>query len=374
MSALERPLSAMPAAARNAAPQKHFLHVVGARPNFMKAAPMIRALSRRGSVQTLVHTGQHYDFNMSEVFFEQLGLPRQATNLEVGPGSHAKQTAEIMMRLEPVLLEQEPAAVVVYGDVNSTVAAALVSAKLRIPLVHVEAGLRSFDRSMPEEINRLLTDQVADTLFTPSAEADENLQREGIAREKIFRVGNVMIDSLVRLLPESAQHLPPHLPDKFALVTLHRPGNVDVPAYLRQLLGTFAELSKKMPIIFPVHPRTRLRIGELHLDVMPNGTLHLLDPLPYLSFLALEQRATVVITDSGGIQEETTFLRVPCLTLRESTERPITVTLGSNTLVGREIGRLVGEFESVLAGRPKRGAIPPLWDGHAAERIAAILA
>jgi len=374
MSALERPLSAMPAAARNAAPQKHFLHVVGARPNFMKAAPMIRALSRRGSVQTLVHTGQHYDFNMSEVFFEQLGLPRQATNLEVGPGSHAKQTAEIMMRLEPVLLEQEPAAVVVYGDVNSTVAAALVSAKLRIPLVHVEAGLRSFDRSMPEEINRLLTDQVADTLFTPSAEADENLQREGIAREKIFRVGNVMIDSLVRLLPESAQHLPPHLPDKFALATLHRPGNVDVPAYLRQLLGTFAELSKKMPIIFPVHPRTRLRIGELHLDVMPNGTLHLLDPLPYLSFLALEQRATVVITDSGGIQEETTFLRVPCLTLRESTERPITVTLGSNTLVGREIGRLVGEFESVLAGRPKRGAIPPLWDGHAAERIAAILA
>jgi len=335
---------------------------------------MIRALSRRGSVQTLVHTGQHYDFNMSEVFFEQLGLPRQATNLEVGPGSHAKQTAEIMMRLEPVLLEQEPAAVVVYGDVNSTVAAALVSAKLRIPLVHVEAGLRSFDRSMPEEINRLLTDQVADTLFTPSAEADENLQREGIAREKIFRVGNVMIDSLVRLLPESAQHLPPHLPDKFALATLHRPGNVDVPAYLRQLLGTFAELSKKMPIIFPVHPRTRLRIGELHLDVMPNGTLHLLDPLPYLSFLALEQRATVVITDSGGIQEETTFLRVPCLTLRESTERPITVTLGSNTLVGREIGRLVGEFESVLAGRPKRGAIPPLWDGHAAERIAAILA
>jgi len=374
MSALERPLGAMPAAARNAAPQKHFLHVVGARPNFMKAAPMIRALSRRGSVQTLVHTGQHYDFNMSEVFFEQLGLPRQATNLEVGPGSHAKQTAEIMMRLEPVLLEQEPAAVVVYGDVNSTVAAALVSAKLRIPLVHVEAGLRSFDRSMPEEINRLLTDQVADTLFTPSAEADENLQREGIAREKIFRVGNVMIDSLVRLLPESAQHLPPHLPDKFALATLHRPGNVDVPAYLRQLLGTFAELSKKMPIIFPVHPRTRLRIGELHLDVMPNGTLHFLDPLPYLSFLALEQRATVVITDSGGIQEETTFLRVPCLTLRESTERPITVTLGSNTLVGREIGRLVGEFESVLAGRPKRGAIPPLWDGHAAERIAAILA
>ncbi|HYL67637.1 MAG TPA: UDP-N-acetylglucosamine 2-epimerase (non-hydrolyzing) [Candidatus Limnocylindria bacterium] len=374
MRTLEMPLVATPAAAGKDTSQKHFLHVVGARPNFMKAAPVIRALGEKGSRQTLVHTGQHYDFNMSEVFFEQLGLPRQEINLEVGSGSHSKQTAEIMMRLEPVLLERKPAAVVVYGDVNSTVAAALVSAKLGIPLVHVEAGLRSFDRSMPEEINRVLTDQIANILFTPSAEADENLLREGVARERIFRVGNVMIDSLARLLPESAQHLPPHLPEKFALVTLHRPGNVDVPAYLKQLLGTFEELSRKIPIIFPVHPRTRQRIGELHLDRMPNGTLHLLDPLPYLSFLALEQRATVVITDSGGIQEETTFLRVPCLTLRENTERPITVTLGSNKLVGREIGRLVEELELVLAGRPKRGEIPPLWDGHAAERIAAILA
>lgn len=340
----------------------------------MKAAPVIRALRERGSRQTLVHTGQHYDFNMSEVFFEQLGLPRRGTNLEVGPGSHARQTGEIMMRLEPVLLEKNPDAVLVYGDVNSTVAAALVSAKLRIRLAHVEAGLRSFDRSMPEEINRVLTDQISDLLFTPSAEADENLLREGIAPEKIFRAGNVMIDSLVLFLPGSARHLPPELPPKFALVTLHRPANVDEPAFLRQLLGTLAELSKKITVIFPVHPRTRQRIQELHLNAIPNGTLQLLDPLPYLTFLALEQRATVVITDSGGIQEETTFLRVPCLTVRENTERPITVSLGSNTLVGREITRLVAELDSVLAGRPKRGGIPPLWDGHAAMRIAAILA
>jgi UDP-N-acetylglucosamine 2-epimerase (non-hydrolysing) len=357
----------------NGTARKHFLHVVGTRPNFMKAAPVIRALGDKGSRQTLVHTGQHYDINMSEVFFEQLGLPRGETNLEVGPGSHAKQTAEVMTRLEPVLLANKPDAVVVYGDVNSTVAAAIVSAKLCIPVVHVEAGLRSFDRSMPEEINRVLTDQISDLLFTPSVEADGNLLREGIASEKIFRTGNVMIDSLVRLLPESAQHLPPHLPDKFALVTLHRPSNVDEPEFLRRLLDTFEELSKKIPVIFPVHPRTRQRIGELHLDALPNGTLHLVDPLSYLSFLALEQRATVVITDSGGIQEETTFLRVPCLTIRENTERPVTVALGSNTLVGRELSRLVDELEAVLAGRAKRGEVPPLWDGHAAERIAAVL-
>lgn len=334
----------------------------------------MRALRERKCRQTLVHTGQHFDFNMSEVFFEQLGLPRPDSNLEVGPGSHAKQTAEIMMRLEPVLLEKKPDAVVVYGDVNSTIAAALVAAKLGIQVVHVEAGLRSFDRSMPEEINRLLTDQISDTLFTPSTNADENLLREGIARDKIQCVGNVMIDSLVRLLQESEEHLPAHLPKEFALVTMHRPANVDVPAFLRQLLATFAELSKKISVIFPVHPRTRQRIAELDLDVMPNGTLHLLDALPYLSFLALERRAAFVITDSGGVQEETTFLRIPCLTVRENTERPITVELGSNTLVGREPGRLADELELVLRGQGKRGEIPPLWDGHAGDRIAAILA
>ncbi|MGH9714423.1 MAG: non-hydrolyzing UDP-N-acetylglucosamine 2-epimerase [Candidatus Acidiferrales bacterium] len=353
--------------------QKHFLHVVGARPNFMKAAPVVRALREKGSRQTLVHTGQHFDCNMSEVFFEQLGLPQPDSNLAVGPGSHAVQTAEVMMRLEPLLRERKPDAVVVYGDVNSTIAAALLAAKLGIHVVHVEAGLRSFDRSMPEEINRLLTDQISDTLFTPSADADENLRREGIAGDKIHRVGNVMIDSLAHLLRESGEHLPANLPAEFALVTMHRPANVDVPEFLRELLATFAELSKKISVIFPVHPRTRQRIAELSLGTMPNGTLHLLDPLPYLSFLALEQRATFVITDSGGIQEETTFLRVPCLTVRENTERPITVAVGSNKLVGREVSRLIEEADLVLGGRGKRGKIPPLWDGHAAERIAAIL-
>lgn len=351
----------------------HILHVVGARPNFMKAAPVIRALSKRNGRQTLVHTGQHYDFNMSKVFFEQLGMPAPDVNLGAGGGSHAKQTAEIMMRLEPVLQERRPDLVVVYGDVNSTAAAALVCAKLLVRVAHVEAGLRSFDRTMPEEINRVLTDQISDVLFTHSSEADENLRREGIAGNRIRRVGNVMIDTLLRLLPESAAHQPPDLPQRYALVTLHRPSNVDDPVFLRQLFQTLAELSQKVPVVFPVHPRTRQRIVELVLDGHQNGKLRLLDPLPYLSFLALEQKAAVVITDSGGIQEETTFLRIPCLTVRENTERPVTVTLGSNTLVGRKIGRLLEEAEKALSGDAKRGEIPPLWDGHAADRIAAAL-
>ena len=351
----------------------HILHIVGARPNFMKAAPVIRALAEKAGQQTLVHTGQHYDFNMSEVFFEQLGMPAPNVNLEVGSSSHAKQTAEIMTRLEPVLLDHKPDAVLVYGDVNSTVAAALVCSKLLIPVVHVEAGLRSFDRTMPEEINRLLTDQISEVLFTPSSDADENLLREGITRDKIRLVGNVMIDTLVRLLPESAEHMLPGLPEEYVLVTLHRPANVDAPAFLRQLLRTLAEISQRISVLFPVHPRTRQRVMDLGPDIVPNGKLRLLDPLPYLSFLALQQRAAMVITDSGGIQEETTFLKVPCLTVRENTERPVTVTLGSNTLVGRETGRLLEETEKVLAGRAKQGTVPPLWDGHASERIAAVL-
>ena len=351
----------------------HLLHVVGARPNFMKAAPVIRALADKGARQTLVHTGQHYDFNMSQAFLEQLGMPAPEVNLEAGSSSHAKQTAEIMMRLEPVLLEGKPDIVLVYGDVNSTVAAALVCSKLLITVVHVEAGLRSFDRTMPEEINRLLTDQISEMLFTPSREANENLLREGISQDKIRLVGNVMIDTLLRFLPESARHVPPGLPERFVLVTLHRPNNVDPPGSLRSLLGTLVELSQGIPVLFPVHPRTRQRIIDLGPDIVPNGRLRLLDPLPYLPFLALEQSATLVITDSGGIQEETTFLKVPCLTVRENTERPITVTLGSNILVGQEMGRLLEESGKVLAGHPKRGEIPPFWDGHAAERIAAAL-
>jgi UDP-N-acetylglucosamine 2-epimerase (non-hydrolysing) len=351
----------------------HLLHIVGARPNFMKAAPVIRALAEKATRQTLVHTGQHYDFNMSEVFLKQLGMPVPDIDLQVGSGSHAKQSAEIMIRLEPVLLERKPDMVVVYGDVNSTVAAALVCSKLLIPVVHVEAGLRSFDRTMPEEINRLLTDQLSAMLFTHSSDAGENLLREGIASEKIRLVGNVMIDTLVRFLPESSRHMPPGIPEKYILATLHRPANVDAPDFLRQLLLTFAKLSHTACVLFPVHPRTRQRIRDLDLGAVSNGKLRLLEPLPYLAFLALEQRAAVVITDSGGIQEETTFLKVPCLTVRESTERPVTVSRGSNILVGRDVTRLLEETENVLAGRAKHGEIPPLWDGCAAQRIAAAL-
>lgn len=345
-------------------------HIVGARPNFMKVAPVLRALKeRKNVVQSLIHTGQHYDLNMSEVFFQQLGIPAPDVNLAVGSGTHAKQTAEIMIRLEPVVVEGQPDIVLVYGDVNSGVAAALVCAKLGVRIAHVEAGLRSFDRTMPEEINRLVTDQLADLLFTPSADGDENLRREGIAAEKIFLVGNVMIDSLVRLLP-SAQNTTTDLPERYALVTLHRPANVDHSGTLKGILETLLEVNRDLAVVFPAHPRTRQRIVDFGLH---SEQLRLLDPLPYVDFLGLQSRATVVITDSGGIQEETTYLRVPCLTMRENTERPVTVTLGTNTLVGHDRKKLISELSKILAGRPKTGAVPPLWDGHAGERIAAVL-
>lgn len=346
------------------------LHTVGARPNFMKAAPVIQALAQRGHRQILVHTGQHYDPNMSDVFLQQLDMPRPDVNLEVGSGSHAQQTAEVMIRLEPVLLERKPDIVLVYGDVNSTLAAALVCVKLRIPVAHVEAGLRAFDQSMPEEINRLLTDQISDMLFTPSSDADENLLREGITRDKIRLVGNVMIDTACRLLPKAAGHMLTGLPDRYALVTLHRPANVDDAAFMDQVARTLSAWSREIAIVFPMHPRTRQRFKDLRLETICNGNFHLLGPLPYLSFLALQQRATLVITDSGGVQEETTFLKVPCLTVRESTERPVTVITGTNVLVGRDMARLSEGIERVLSGHSKKGEIPPLWDGHAAERIA----
>jgi UDP-N-acetylglucosamine 2-epimerase (non-hydrolysing) len=345
------------------------LHVVGARPNFMKAAPVVRALQGRGVPQTLVHTGQHYDANMSDVFFAQLGMPAPDVNLEVGSGSHAAQTAAIMTRFEPVVGERRPDVVLVYGDVNSTIAAALVCAKLSVRVGHVEAGLRSFDRTMPEEINRVLTDQLADLLFTPSQDGDVNLQREGISAERIHCVGNVMIDSLVRLLP-SARERRNGLPQRYALVTLHRPSNVDDEGKLKSILGALLDIHGALEIVFPVHPRTRQRIAQWGLAT---GKLHLLEPLPYLEFLALQQRATVVLTDSGGIQEETTYLGVPCLTLRNNTERPITVTMGTNVLVGDDPARLKSELMRVLEGKAKKGSVPPLWDGHAAERIAKIL-
>jgi UDP-N-acetylglucosamine 2-epimerase (non-hydrolysing) len=337
----------------------------------MKAAPVLRALAKWPTVeQTLVHTGQHYDSNMSEIFFTQLEIPAPDVNLGVGSGSHARQTAEIMSRFEPVVLERRPDVVLVYGDVNSTVAAALVCAKIGVCVGHVEAGLRSFDRSMPEEINRITTDRLADFLFTPSEDADLNLEHEGIPPEKICRVGNVMIDSLVRLLPVAARVPKNGLAERYALVTLHRPSNVDDSQTLKNILESLFEINESLDVIFSVHPRTRQRIAEFGLEA---GRLHLLEPLPYIEFLALQRRAAVVITDSGGIQEETTYLGVPCLTLRNNTERPVTVSLGTNVVVGQDRKKLSSELLKIVEGKAKKGVIPPLWDGYAGERIADVL-
>jgi UDP-N-acetylglucosamine 2-epimerase (non-hydrolysing) len=347
------------------------IHVVGTRPNFMKVAPVLRALAkRRGIRQTLVHTGQHYDTNLSNVFFQQLGLPDPDINLKVGSGTQAVQTAEIMSRLEPVVLEGKPDLALVYGDVNSTVAAALVCVKLNVRIGHVEAGLRSFDRTMPEEINRVVTDQLADILFTPSEDGDSNLLREGISREKIHFVGNVMIDSLVWLLPEIIQYTGNEIPKPYALVTLHRPSNVDDCGVLKGILKSLMEVSQELAVVFPVHPRTRRRISEFGLKT---ENLRLLDPLPYIEFLALVRAASVVITDSGGVQEETTYLGVPCLTVRNNTERPVTVSMGTNVVVGQDARKLRVELAKILKDKTKKGSVPPLWDGHAGERIADVL-
>jgi UDP-N-acetylglucosamine 2-epimerase (non-hydrolysing) len=348
------------------------LHVVGARPNFMKVAPVEAALARHAGVdQTIVHTGQHYDAAMSDVFFRQLGIPAPDFNLEVGSGSHAGQTAEIMVRIERVILDVRPDLVLVYGDVNSTVAAALVCAKLLVPVGHVEAGLRSFDRTMPEEVNRVLTDRVADLLFTPSADGNENLVREGVAPERIHLVGNVMIDTLVRLLPQAVP--PPHADKSYALATLHRPSNVDDPEGLGAIIGALNRIAAEIDIVFPVHPRTRRMLGQIA-GLELSGRLRLADPAGYREFLGLPRHAAFIITDSGGIQEESTYLGVPCLTVRENTERPVTVTVGSNILVGRDMERLETEARKILAGEAKSGSVPPLWDGKAGERIADVVA
>jgi UDP-N-acetylglucosamine 2-epimerase (non-hydrolysing) len=360
----------------------HILHVVGARPNFMKASPVLCALRSHPSVrQTLVHTGQHYDAAMSEVFFQQLGMPEPDSNLGIGSSSHAQQTAAVMQAFEPVLCAHNPDMVLVYGDVNSTLAAALVCSKLHVPIAHVEAGLRSGDRSMPEEINRLLTDQICDLLFTPSADGDENLAREGINPAKIHCVGNVMIDSLRAILPRAQECFPKDVTLPYALVTLHRPSNVDDLPWLSDLLRTLSDLSTKLNIVFPVHPRTRQRLHDLGFVATRDASrLRFLDPLPYLEFIALQSRAALVITDSGGIQEETTFLGVPCLTVRENTERPITVTLGTNQMVGRDLGKLRLVAEKIVASAvpDQSPRLPdlkriPLWDGKASDRIAQIL-
>jgi UDP-N-acetylglucosamine 2-epimerase (non-hydrolysing) len=348
----------------------HILHVVGARPNFVKAAPVLRAIRERGMRQTLVHTGQHYDRNMSDVFFTQLEIPEPDVNLEVGSGSHAVQTSEIMRRCEAVVLERKPDLVLVYGDVNSTVAATLVCSKLLVRVGHVEAGLRSFDRTMPEEINRIVTDQLSDILFTPSQDGNTNLLREGVSQERIHFVGNVMIDSLVRLLPAAKSCARNGLPERFALVTLHRPSNVDDEERLREILECLTSVSEKLNIVFPVHPRTRQRIADFGMNT---DRFLLFDPMPYVEFLSLQSRAAVVITDSGGIQEEATYLGIPCLTMRTNTERPITVTSGTNMLIGDDRKGLIAEVRNILDGNAKKGVTPPLWDGHAGERIADIL-
>jgi UDP-N-acetylglucosamine 2-epimerase (non-hydrolysing) len=351
----------------------------------MKAAPVLRALAshrelRPDSVrQTLVHTGQHYDTAMSDVFFQQLEMPQPDFNLGIGSGTHAQQTAGVMLAIEPVLIAQKPDLVLVYGDVNSTASAAMVCSKLGIPVGHVEAGLRSGDRTMPEEINRLLTDQLSDLLFTPSADGDENLLREGIDTARIHRVGNVMIDTLVRLLPRAEQYLPKELPPSYALVTLHRPSNVDDLPWLRELLATLADLSNQLHVIFPVHPRTRQRLNGIASEFGLNSRLRFLEPLPYLEFLALQRQAAMVITDSGGVQEETTFLGVPCLTMRENTERPVTIRQGTNQLIGRNLVRLREAAEAIMQRGSdemfaERSNHPvPLWDGQAAQRIAGII-
>jgi UDP-N-acetylglucosamine 2-epimerase (non-hydrolysing) len=353
------------------------LHVVGARPNFMKAAPVIEALSKRvGHKQVLVHTGQHYDTLMSDVFFEQLGIPMPDHNLQVGSGSHAFQTAEIMKRFEPVALNERPDLVLVYGDVNSTTAASMVCAKLLIPVGHVEAGLRSFDRTMPEEVNRIVTDRLANLLFTPSVDGNENLLHEGVDPSHIHLVGNVMIDTLVRLLPIAnrigiLKQLPINR-ERFVLVTLHRPSNVDDPEHLKGILFALNEISDYADILFPVHPRTRQVMNALEqLQLSPK--VFFIDPIGYLEFLSLQQKAALIITDSGGIQEETTYLGIPCLTVRENTERPTTVTIGSNILVGRNMAMLKEEAYKALSGHSKSSSVPPLWDGKASERIAEIV-
>ena len=358
--------------------------VVGARPNYMKMAPIIRAFQDRNIPSLLVHTGQHYDPEMNDRLFADLDLPRPHINLEGGSATHAVQTAEIMRRFEPVLDKHRPSAVLVVGDVNSTIACSLVAVKKRIPVIHVEAGLRSFDRNMPEEINRVLTDQIADFLFTTERSAHLNLAREGVDESRIHFVGNVMIDSL---LAARSSAVPPaetlrqsgvnsdliKPPGRYGVVTLHRPSNVDDPETLSQLLTTLSMVAERLLLVFAVHPRTRKNIEKSGQLSLLSGRIQLLPPQGYLEMLGLMAGATVVLTDSGGMQEETTALSVPCLTLRENTERPITVEQGTNTLVGRNREMILGNIDQILATGGKRGRVLELWDGRAAERIASTL-
>jgi len=353
------------------------LSVVGARPNFMKLAPVDRALVKRGVEHVIIHTGQHYDPGMSDAFFEELWIPAPDHHLGVGSGSHAQQTAAVMHRLEPLLLDLHPDLMLVYGDVNSTVAGALVAAKLQVRVGHVEAGLRCGDWTMPEEINRVVTDRLSDVLFLPSRDAAENLAAEGVPADRMHFVGNVMIDTLCWALPQAlaldaaARHGVAERP--YAVVTLHRPSNVDDPTVLRELLDALGRLAAKVPVLFPVHPRTRSRIGELGPRRVPGRGLELLEPLGYLEMLNLIAGAAVVVTDSGGLQEETSYLGVPCITVRPNTERPITCTHGTNRLVLPRREALLAAAERALGRRSPARPVIERWDGRAAERIVAVV-
>ncbi len=360
------------------------LTVVGTRPNFVKIAPLLDEMSRHPAIEAiLVHTGQHYDYEMSKAFFEDLAIPTPHVNLEVGSGTAVRQITEIMVRLERVMQEARPNVVVVVGDVNSTLSAALTAAKMGLPLAHVEAGLRSFDRTMPEEVNRILTDALSDLLFVTEPSGVENLLSEARPRERIYLAGNVMIDALLRFLPQAKRHpLPPQLqaPGKscvdftgpYGMVTLHRPSTVDNLATLSMIWAALEEIAKDIPLIFPVHPRTQERLKEGGLGVAQQEAgrgIAIVPPMTYLQFLKLSSQATLMITDSGGIQEETTALGIPCLTVRENTERPITISVGTNLLVGLNGNRLIEEARKILRGEAKKGQVPQLWDGNASSRI-----
>ena len=384
---------------------RKWILVAGARPNFMKIAPLIRAVNSYNDMNGgdiypfLVHTGQHYDENMSESFFRDLDIPEPDVHLGVGSGNHGEQTGKILIEFEKVLLSQRPDSVVVVGDVNSTLACSLAAVKLHIPIAHVEAGLRSFDRRMPEEINRILTDAISDYLFTPSSDADENLLKEGISPEKIFLVGDIMVDSLLFNLEKARKSLilkklglqkelsneHCQLTTDYYLLTLHRPSNVDNKDTFFRIISALTEISKRIPIFFPVHPRTRKQIEAFGFQhhfieltnnksrITDNG-IYIANPLGYLDFLNLMANAKIVLTDSGGIQEETTVLNIPCITLRDTTERPITLSEGTNVLVKNDPRKIVEEVEKILAGGRRKGCCPSIWDGHTAERIVKILA
>jgi UDP-N-acetylglucosamine 2-epimerase (non-hydrolysing) len=363
--------------------------IAGARPNFMKIAPLWSEMKRYPNFfqPLIVHTGQHYDENMSDAFFKDLELPKPDIYLGVGSGSHAEQTAKIMIKFEKICLNEEPNLVIVVGDVNSTLACSIVTAKLCIPVAHVEAGLRSFDRTMPEEINREVTDSLSDFLFTTCEDANENLRREGIPGDKIHFVGNVMIDTLLKFKAKAQVKAKTKRDIRdYALLTLHRPSNVDNAEIFKNILEALQRISKEIPIIFPAHPRTQKQVKffgyERYFDsielkpmksINPKNSINLLEPLPYLEFLSLMANAKMVLTDSGGIQEETTILGIPCLTLRENTERPITITQGTNVLVGTDKKKIVTESLNILNGDSKIGKVPKLWDGKAAERIVQVI-